>query len=68
MKKVSLLATSVTLALTLVGCGSSDDDSNDPSTNIDTAKTQKPSIAIPTAGKFIDAKVIGLDWITFLVH
>lgn len=64
MKKVSLLAASVTLALTLVGCGSSDDDSNDPSTNIDTEKTQKPSIAIPTAGKFIDAKVIGLDYIS----
>jgi hypothetical protein len=66
MKKISLLAASVAFAL--MGCGGSDGDSNhnsnDGSTGTDTTKAQKPSIAVPTKGKFIDAKVIGLDYVS----
>ncbi|MGR6860180.1 hypothetical protein ACU5EH_07500 [Aliivibrio salmonicida] len=60
MKKISLLAASVALAL--MGCGGSDGGSSDNSNT--TAKAQKPSIAVPTKGEFIDAKVIGLDYVS----
>lgn len=60
MKKISLLAASVALAL--MGCGGSDGGSSDNSNTI--AKAQKPSIAVPTKGEFIDAKVIGLDYVS----
>ncbi|MDD9179764.1 MULTISPECIES: hypothetical protein [Aliivibrio] len=60
MKKISLLAASVAFAL--MGCGGSDGGSNSDSDT--TAKAQKPSIAVPTKGEFIDAKVIGLDYVS----
>lgn len=63
MKKVNLLAASVAFAL--MGCGGSDGSSNNGSDNSNTtAKAQKPSIAVPTKGEFIDAKVIGLDYVS----
>lgn len=63
MKKISLLAASVAFAL--MGCGGSDGGSNNGSDNSNTtAKAQKPSIAVPTKGEFIDAKVIGLDYVS----
>lgn len=63
MKKISLLATSVAFAL--MGCGGSDGGSNSGSDNSNTAgKAQKPSIAVPAKGEFIDAKVIGLDYVS----
>jgi hypothetical protein len=49
----------------LVGCGGGGDDSasNKPVNN-DTQKVEKTTIAIPTQGQFIDAKVEGLFYIS----
>ncbi|ENO8416279.1 chromosome partitioning protein ParA [Vibrio mimicus] len=58
MKKLSLIAMAVATAL--VGCGGDDSSSNN---NGNTAqKAEKPVIAIPTQGQFIDATIEGLHY------
>lgn len=58
MKKLSLIAMAVATAL--VGCGGEDSSSNN---NGNTAqKAEKPVIAIPTQGQFIDATIEGLHY------
>ena len=57
MKKISLLA----VAFALVGCGGSDGDSSTPAP---TEQVKKPTITVPEKGEFIDAKVIGLDYVS----
>lgn len=59
MKKISLLAASVAFAL--VGCGGSDGDSSTPAP---TEQVKKPTITVPEKGAFIDAKVIGLHYVS----
>lgn len=59
MKKLSLIALAVATAL--VGCGGDDSSSNNNGNNGNTAqKAEKPEIAIPAQGEFIDAAVEGL--------
>jgi len=60
MKRLSLIAMAVATAL--VGCGG-DDSSSSSNTNSNTAqKAEKPVIAIPAQGKFIDATIEGLPY------
>lgn len=62
MKRLSLIAMAVATAL--VGCGG-DDSSSSSNTNSNTAqKAEKPVIAIPAQGKFIDATIEGLYYIS----
>lgn len=61
MKKLSFIALAVSTAL--VGCGGDDSASHNPINN-DTQKVEKTSIAIPTQGEFIDAKVEGLYYVS----
>lgn len=56
--KATLLATSVALAL--VGCGSDSSSDNNGNNGGSTELAKKAVIAVPTEGKFIDAKVGGL--------
>lgn len=59
MKKLSFIAMAVATAL--VGCGGDDSSSNNNGNNGNTAqKAEKPEIAIPAQGKFIDAQIEGL--------
>ncbi|ENM5901418.1 chromosome partitioning protein ParA [Vibrio mimicus] len=63
MKKLSFIAMAVATAL--VGCGGDDSSSNNNGNNGNTAqKAEKPVIAIPAQGKFIDAKIEGLHYIS----
>ncbi|HFG1577805.1 TPA: hypothetical protein ACGFXM_002807 [Vibrio cholerae] len=56
MKKLSLIAMAVATVLT--GCGGDDSSSNNNGNNGNTAqKAEKPVIAIPAQGQFIDAKI-----------
>lgn len=55
--KATLLATSVALAL--VGCGSDSSSDNNGNNGGSTELAKKAVIAVPTEGKFIDAKVGG---------
>ncbi|TXY00744.1 chromosome partitioning protein ParA [Vibrio mimicus] len=59
MKKLSFIA--IAVATALVGCGGDDSSSNNNGNNGNTAqKAEKPEIAIPAQGKFIDAQIEGL--------
>ncbi|EGR1071104.1 chromosome partitioning protein ParA [Vibrio cholerae] len=61
MKKLSLIAMAVATVLT--GCGGDDSSSNNNGNNGNTAqKAEKPVIAIPAEGQFIDAKIEGLHF------
>ncbi|HCJ6892349.1 TPA: chromosome partitioning protein ParA [Vibrio cholerae] len=61
MKKLSLIAMAVATVLT--GCGGDDSSSNNNGNNGNTAqKAEKPVIAIPAQGQFIDAKIEGLHF------
>lgn len=65
--KTTLLAASVALAL--VGCGSDSDNNSSSDNNGNNGGStsqlaEKAVIAVPTEGKFIDAKVIGLFYKT----
>lgn len=61
MKKLSLIAMAVATVLT--GCGGDDSSSNNNGNNGNTAqKAEKPVIAIPAQGKFIDATIEGLHY------
>ncbi len=61
MKKLSLIAMAVATVLT--GCGGDDSSSNNNGNNGNTAqKAEKPVIAIPAQGQFIDAAVAGLHY------
>lgn len=61
MKKLSFIAMAVATAL--VGCGGDDSSSNNNGNNGNTAqKAEKPVIAIPTQGQFIDATIEGLHY------
>ncbi|EEY39779.1 hypothetical protein [Vibrio mimicus] len=63
MKKLSFIAMAVATAL--VGCGGDDSSSNNNGNNGNTAqKAEKPVIAIPTQGQFIDATIEGLHYIS----
>lgn len=63
MKKLSFIAMAVATAL--VGCGGDDSSSNNNGNNGNSAqKAEKPVIAIPAQGKFIDAKIEGLHYIS----
>ncbi|ENM5779358.1 chromosome partitioning protein ParA [Vibrio mimicus] len=63
MKKLRFIAMAVATAL--VGCGGDDSSSNNNGNNGNTAqKAEKPVIAIPAQGKFIDAKIEGLHYIS----
>ena len=58
----TLIATSLLAALALTGCNSdSDTDTTTPSTP-NTGLVDKPVIAVPAKGEFIDAKVEGLHY------
>ncbi|WP_434997330.1 chromosome partitioning protein ParA [Vibrio scophthalmi] len=59
--KATLLATSVALAL--VGCGSDSSSDNNGNNGGSTELAKKAVIAVPTEGKFIDAKVEGLYFV-----
>ncbi|EPS3610523.1 chromosome partitioning protein ParA [Vibrio cholerae] len=61
MKKLSLIAMAVATVLT--GCGGDDSSSNNNGNNGNTAqKAEKPVIAIPAQGQFIDATIEGLHY------
>ncbi|MGU3192666.1 chromosome partitioning protein ParA [Vibrio cholerae] len=61
MKKLILIAMAVATVLT--GCGGDDSSSNNNGNNGNTAqKAEKPVIAIPAEGQFIDAKIEGLHF------
>ncbi|HFG2216482.1 chromosome partitioning protein ParA [Vibrio cholerae] len=61
MKKLSLIAMAVATVLT--GCGGDDSSSNNNGNNGNAAqKAEKPEIAIPAQGQFIDAAVAGLHY------
>lgn len=63
MKKLSFIA--IAVATALVGCGGDDSSSNNNGNNGNTAqKAEKPVIAIPTQGQFIDATIEGLHYIS----